>query len=70
MVSLKPHLTSLLKSLPPSPVDQKKLDELVESTIVQSKNDFSVENRKLQWEYLLKDDIFKLAVRWYCSSDT
>ena len=70
MVSLKPHLTSLLKSLPPSPVDQKKLDELVKNTIVQSKNDFSVENRKLQWEYLLKDDIFKLAVRCYCSSNT
>lgn len=67
MVSLKPHLTSLLKSLPPSPVDQLKLDELVKKTVLQSKNGFSPENRKLQWEYLLKDDIFQLAVRRYCS---
>ncbi|KAF9486342.1 UDP-glucose 4-epimerase [Pholiota conissans] len=62
MVSLQPHLTSLLKSLPPPPVDQAKLEQLVKQCLVEAKDRCSPENHKLQWEYLLKNDIFALAM--------
>ncbi|KAJ3512273.1 hypothetical protein NLJ89_g3610 [Agrocybe chaxingu] len=61
MVSLQPHLNTFLKSLPPSPVDQTKLHELVARTISEVKDKSTPENRKSQWEYLLKNDIFLLA---------
>lgn len=63
MVSLQPTLITLLNSLPPSPFEQKALNELVEKTLNESKNNSSPENRKSQWEYLLKNEVFKLAVR-------
>ncbi|KAF8913231.1 THO complex subunit 1 transcription elongation factor-domain-containing protein [Gymnopilus junonius] len=61
MASLQPHLTSLLESLPPSPIDQSKLSQLVKDTVLKTKDKSSPENRKVQWEYLLKNDIFLLA---------
>jgi len=60
---LQPYITSLLKSLPPSPVQQDKLDELVSRALADSKDKSSIENRKSQWEYLLKNEIYLLAVR-------
>lgn len=63
MVSLQPVLASLLKSLPPRPIEQTTLNELVKETITQSQTKTSAENRKSQWEYLLKNEIFLLAVR-------
>jgi len=63
MASLQPYITSLLESLPPSPVEQDKLDELVSRTLADSQDKSSSENRKSQWEYLLKNEIFLLAVR-------
>ena len=63
MFSLQPHLTALLGSFPPSPVDQGQLNELVIRTLENSKNKSSPENCKAAWEYLLKNDIFELAVR-------
>lgn len=64
MVSLQPFLTSLLDSLPPSPIEKAKLDELVARTLSESRDKSSPENRKVQWEYLLKHDVFLLAVRF------
>jgi len=64
MASLQPLLASLLDSLPPSPIEKEKLDELVARTIYESRDKSSPENRKVQWEYLLKNDIFLLAVRF------
>ncbi|KAF4611518.1 hypothetical protein D9613_004115 [Agrocybe pediades] len=61
MPSLQPHLTSFLKSLPPPPVNRNKLDELVRKTLSESQDKCSPENRKSQWEYLLKNDVFLLA---------
>ncbi|KAJ6609332.1 THO complex subunit 1 transcription elongation factor-domain-containing protein [Mycena sp. CBHHK59/15] len=61
MTSLQPSLTSLLKSLPPSPVPQEKLNGLVEKTLSKSQAKSSPENRKSQWEYLLKNEVFNLA---------
>ena len=69
MASLHPYITFLLKSLPPSPVEQDILNELVSRALTDSKDKSSLENRKSQWEYLLKNEIFLLAVRchWYFS---
>ncbi|RDB19505.1 THO complex subunit 1 [Hypsizygus marmoreus] len=61
MSSLKPFLDSLLSSLPPRPIEQSKLDDLVKDTLEQSNGKVSAENRKSLWEYLLKSDIFVLA---------
>ncbi|KAJ6463746.1 THO complex subunit 1 transcription elongation factor-domain-containing protein [Mycena vulgaris] len=60
MTSLQPSLALLLKSLPPSPT-QEKLDELVKKTLAESKAKSSPENRKSQWEFLLKNAVFDLA---------
>lgn len=62
MASLQPILTRLLKSLPPSPT-QEKLNELVKQTLVEAEDKSSSENRKSQWEFLLKNAVFDLAVR-------
>ena len=70
MASLQPYITSLLNSLPPSPVEQGTLDELVSHALADSIDKSSLENRKSQWEYLLKNEIYSLAVRcchWYFS---
>jgi len=62
MVALQPLLASLLDSLPPSPIEKEKLDEVVAHTLHESRDKSSPENRKVQWEYLLKHDVFLLAV--------
>ena len=62
MVSLQPHLTSLLESLPPSPLDESKLNELVGNAIAETRNKSSPENWRSQWENALRNDIFQLAV--------
>jgi THO complex subunit 1 len=62
MTSLKPSLTKLLKSVPPSP-SQEKLNDLVKKTLSDTQAKSSPENRKSQWEFLLKDAVFDLAVR-------
>ena len=62
MVSLQPALTSLLDSLPPHPIDQQQLDSLVRKTLDGFKSKLSPDIRKSQWEYLLRHDIFNLAV--------
>lgn len=64
MTSLKPYLTSLLSSLPPSPIPEEALDALVRKTLEESKGKSSPENVKAQWEYLLREEIFNLAVRF------
>ncbi|KAF8079193.1 THO complex subunit 1 transcription elongation factor-domain-containing protein [Lyophyllum atratum] len=61
MLSLQPLLTSLLETLPPGPVEKAKLDELVQKTVEQSRKISPSETRKSQWEYLLKNEVFKLA---------
>lgn len=61
MTSLQPFLTSLLKSLPPPPAAQDVLNDLIKKTLQDAKDKASPENRKSQWEYLLKNEIFILA---------
>jgi hypothetical protein len=64
MVSLAPTLQSLIKSIHAQPVDSQTLNRLVQKVLDESNNMVSIENRKSQWEYLLKNEIFTLAVRW------
>lgn len=62
MVSLQPFLDSLFSSLPDVPISKVQYDTLVKKTLDDSSGKSSPENRKSQWEYLLKDQVFKLAV--------
>lgn len=76
LVSLEPYLSFLLKSLPPRSTERDKLNELVKDTLQQSKAATErtsnavrtvPEYSKSQWEYLLKNEVFRLAV---CTSYT
>lgn len=61
MFALAPHLDNLLKSLPPKPITKEQLDEAVSKILTESKESISADNRKAQWEYLLRAEVFKLA---------
>lgn len=63
MASLKPLLNALLRSLPPGPIDKAALDSLVRETLSHADAKSNSENRKAQWEYVLKEQILTLAVR-------
>ena len=63
MASLAPHLKTLVKLISARPVDALTLDRLVQKVLDESNKKVSVENRKSHWEYLLKNEIFTLAVR-------
>jgi hypothetical protein len=62
-LSLESAFAALLKSLHPRPVDQKTLVELVNRALQDSVAVSTDDNRKSQWEYLLKNEIYRLAVR-------
>lgn len=62
MVSFQPILDALLKALPPHPVPQHLFDELVTTVLEDTKDGGSAETRKSQWEYLLRKEVFDLAV--------
>ncbi|KAF5375281.1 hypothetical protein D9758_000499 [Tetrapyrgos nigripes] len=64
MNSLQSSFNSLLQSLPPSTSSgrsQYQLDEQVQKVIDSTKTKSSQEVRKSQWEYILRNEIFKLA---------
>ncbi|SJL06435.1 uncharacterized protein ARMOST_09772 [Armillaria ostoyae] len=62
MISLQPTLTALLKSLPPPPVEPDVIKGNILKTVTNGKQaKISAENKRVQWEYLLKNEIFKLA---------
>ena len=60
--SLAPALKSILKSLPSGTSDQSKFAELAKRAIQETSTQGNDENRKSQWEYLLKNEIYALAV--------
>jgi hypothetical protein len=62
MVSLRPHFEKLLKDLPLPPAHPGQLEKLVARTLEDAKPHARSENWKNQWEYLLRNEIFKLAV--------
>lgn len=61
MFSLEPALTELLRSLPLSPYEQQELDAVVRS-VLEKYTARSLDNKKSEWEYLLKRQVFKLAM--------
>lgn len=54
-------INDLLAALPPYPMPQQTLDELVETAINASKQHSSSENRRGQWELLLRNEVYKVA---------
>jgi len=60
--AIEPHYRALLSALPSSRPDQKTLDEAVKKALEQSADKGPLENRRAQWEFLVKNDILTLAV--------
>jgi THO complex subunit 1 len=60
---LAPILKSLVKSIHARSFDTQTLDNLVQKVLHEPHDEASAENLKSQWEYLLKNEIFTLAVR-------
>ncbi len=60
-LALSQSLERLLQALPPHPIDEQNLNVLVSSVISESNTQSSFDNRKSQWEFLLKDEVFRLA---------
>ena len=58
------HLQELvLNELPPPPVDAEKITEVVKRAIDATSGEGTLDNRRGRWEILLRQDIFRLAVR-------
>jgi hypothetical protein len=67
MQAIETALQRLLQSLPPSPVEKQALDPLVATAVSEAEPKTSSENRKTQWEYVLRNEVFTLAVRGHMS---
>ncbi|KAH8119730.1 THO complex subunit 1 transcription elongation factor-domain-containing protein [Phellopilus nigrolimitatus] len=61
MFSLSPYLENLLSSLPSQPITETVLDGLVKKAISESKQQTSPDNRRSQWEFLLRNEVYRLA---------
>lgn len=69
---LSSHLSTLIEA---RSVSQHELDPLVAYAISETQDGRSTDTRRSQWEYLLKHEVFKLAVlvilslvTWPCQS--
>ena len=56
-------LCHVLKSLPPRPFQKDELDRLVSEALQNTPSKSSLDVRRGQWELVLKNEIFTLAVR-------
>lgn len=56
---LSSHLSTLIEA---RSVSQHELDPLVAYAISETQDDRTQDTRRAQWEYLLKNEVFKLAV--------
>lgn len=63
MQAIEGALKQLLQALPRPPADKQALDPLVSAAIADVEPKTSPENRKTQWEYALRNEVFSLAVR-------
>ncbi|OCB88986.1 hypothetical protein A7U60_g3793 [Sanghuangporus baumii] len=61
MFSLSQCLQKLLESLPPHPIPKDVINRLVEDAINESKQHTSVDNRRNQWEFLLRNEVYRVA---------
>lgn len=62
MQALQDSLTSLLASLPPRPINKVALDALVAQTLEESRSKTSPDTWKAKWEYVLRKEVYELAV--------
>lgn len=60
MFAISEHLQTLLSSLPPRPT-ALDVEKLVKDTPEQSKSSSSTENRRTQWELLLRNEVLALG---------
>lgn len=60
MFMLSPCLDRLLANIS-APTSEEQLENLVQTAISESKECSSAENRRNQWEFLLKNEVFRLA---------
>ncbi|TFY78462.1 hypothetical protein EWM64_g5550 [Hericium alpestre] len=56
-------LRSVLKNLPPRPIDKDDLDKLVKKTLKDTPSKFAPEIRKGQWEFALKNEVLTHAMK-------
>lgn len=56
---LSSHLSTLIEA---RSVSQHELDPLVAYAILETQDGRTSDTRRAQWEYLLKNEVFKLAV--------
>ena len=61
MFAVSVHLQTLISSLPPHPIPQGDVERLVKDALEQSKSSSSTENRRAQWEFLLRNEVLNLA---------
>ncbi|TCD68305.1 hypothetical protein EIP91_011164 [Steccherinum ochraceum] len=57
------RLQELVQLFPARPISRESFDTLVTDTLAKAEQQSSPENRKATWEFVLKDDIFSLAVQ-------
>lgn len=62
MQSLECSLKKIIGSLPENPIEKTTLDELVSNTLNETPPASSPDNRRVQWEYILRNEVFSLAV--------
>ncbi|TFK56323.1 hypothetical protein OE88DRAFT_1740661 [Heliocybe sulcata] len=61
MSSIEDTLQKLSSSLPHRPIEKERLDKLVEAALEETTGAQRSETRRARWEFLLKDEVFKLA---------
>ncbi len=64
MQAVEQNLKSFLATLPARPLERQTLDTLAERTLSQTQATANPESWKNRWEYVLRKEIFDLAVRY------
>ena len=61
MFAVSQHLQTLVSSLPPHSIPPEDVEKLVKETLERSQSGSSAENRRAQWEFLLRNEVLTLA---------
>lgn len=63
MQAIERSLKNLIASLPPQPIPKEVIDALVSEALSEVEGRKTTpENRRIQWEYALRNEVFILAV--------
>lgn len=65
MQAAQHSLQELLHKFPSHPRNRSALDQLVSQTLFDTQPKVSSENWKTCWEYVLREEVFRFAVRIY-----